>query len=61
MDEVLNLLNHKLTEQKKAEENFWKDIFPGCSDKYIKEKQSLIEKRITQLEKAILILSIAQS
>ena len=57
MDEVIDLLNTKLNEQKKAKEDFWQDLFPGCSNNYIKEKQELIDKRINQLEKAIHILS----
>ncbi len=57
MNEVLDLLHEKLEAQKAAKKNFWKDLFPGCSDKYIKEKMGLIDKRITQLENAIKILS----
>ena len=57
MEDVIDLLCTKLEEQKKAKENFWHEIFPGCSDEYIEEKKNRINSRIAQLEKAIKILS----
>lgn len=60
MDEVIDLLNSKLLKQERAKQNFWADIFPGCSDQYIAEKQQLIDRRIEQLREAIKLLTDAE-